>query len=244
MQTASRSRHGSTHTSYIHWDWWNYSHTGYELDERVSITNRDRDFSLRHCVQTESGVHPVFYLVGKVVLFLWEKRWKRETSHSLQSLRDYKMCGAIPPLLPKAQCWNTRDFFILCVCVSSSGPYINITLFCTRFCKSEYIQCCRLIQGVLKELLLIYQRWFELLGWWPEEMNFFYEYEKSMGGRDKTCCWKNLSYERLRNTRVFLFLLFFLQMKNGSFLRGRWGWRGIIKETLNISRKTHFYSTY
>jgi hypothetical protein len=58
----------------------------------------DRDFSLRHRVQTESGAHPASYPKG-IGLFSPEvKRPGREADHSPSSSVEVKMCGTIPPL--------------------------------------------------------------------------------------------------------------------------------------------------
>jgi hypothetical protein len=43
------------------------------LDDRDSITGRSRDFSLRHRIQTGSGIHPTSFPLGRVLSFLGGK---------------------------------------------------------------------------------------------------------------------------------------------------------------------------
>jgi hypothetical protein len=56
-----------------------------------------QDFSLLHSVQTDSGAHPVSYLIGTGALSPGIKWLGREADHSPPSA-EVKNGGAIPPL--------------------------------------------------------------------------------------------------------------------------------------------------
>jgi len=66
---------------------------GYELDDRVSIPDRDRDFSLLHCVHTGSGATqpPIQWTP------LWYERVKLVTH--LRVVPSLRIGGSLPPLL-------------------------------------------------------------------------------------------------------------------------------------------------
>jgi len=46
---------------------------GYELDDLRSIPSRRRDFYFRHSVQTDSRIHPGYYLMGTASSFAGSK---------------------------------------------------------------------------------------------------------------------------------------------------------------------------
>jgi hypothetical protein len=73
--------------------------TGYGLDGRSSILNRDRDFSLLHSVQTDSRAHLAAYPVGTGSSFRGVKLPGREAYHSPPSCAEVKNGGCIPTLL-------------------------------------------------------------------------------------------------------------------------------------------------
>jgi len=66
------------------------------------IADRDRDFSVRHRVQTGSGANPTCVLGA---LFPGVKRPRSEADHSSPPSAEVKMHGAIPPL-PHTSSWG------------------------------------------------------------------------------------------------------------------------------------------
>jgi hypothetical protein len=54
----------------------------YEPEDRASIPSRDREFCVRHCIQSGSGAHPASCLVGTGGFFPGLKRPGREDDHS------------------------------------------------------------------------------------------------------------------------------------------------------------------
>jgi hypothetical protein len=69
--------------------------TGYELDDQmigVRFSVKAGNFSLRHCVQTGSGAHPVSYPVSTGGSFPGVKRSGCEAGHSSPSTAEVKEC--------------------------------------------------------------------------------------------------------------------------------------------------------
>jgi len=62
-------------------------------------------FSLRHRVQTVSGVHPVSYSVGTGVFSLVVKRPRRKSDHSLPSRVEIKNAWSYTST-PNASSWR------------------------------------------------------------------------------------------------------------------------------------------
>jgi hypothetical protein len=75
--------------------------TGYRLDDRmigVRFPVGPGNFSLRHRVQTGSGVHPASYPMGTGALSLGVKWPGREADHSAPSSVKVKNAYSLPPL--------------------------------------------------------------------------------------------------------------------------------------------------
>jgi hypothetical protein len=99
---------------------------GYGLDNGGSIPGRDRDFSLRHRVQTRSVAHPPSYPVDTGGISEWVKRPKRKADH-FHPVPWFRICGAIPPL-PHISSWfgaelSTRNNFTF---ILEQGDRISI----------------------------------------------------------------------------------------------------------------------
>jgi hypothetical protein len=75
-------------------DGWVGIATGYILDAKVSITDRD-NFSLFHRVQTDSGAHPASYPKGTRAVFPGIKRPGHEPGQPHPSNTKVKNGGAI-----------------------------------------------------------------------------------------------------------------------------------------------------
>jgi hypothetical protein len=60
------------------------------MDDRGSIPGRDREFSLRHCVQTGSAAHPASYPMGTGGFSVGIKQPGREADHPPPSSAEVK----------------------------------------------------------------------------------------------------------------------------------------------------------